>query len=139
VSVPNAMKYKQFHKGIAELSEEGAVQVFRQANRTEDLILGAVGQLQFDVFVHRMKHEYGVDVEMIRLPYQFARWLASDEPVEHLQFDRYATLVVRDRDGRTVLLFQTEFAMQWLLDKNPNVRLHKTSFELDASRGRSKE
>ncbi|MDI9258743.1 peptide chain release factor 3 [Alicyclobacillus sendaiensis] len=136
VSVPNAMKYKQFHKGIAELSEEGAVQVFRQANRTEDLILGAVGQLQFDVFVYRMKHEYGVDVEMIRLPYQFARWLESDEPVEHLQFDRYATLVVRDRDGRTVLLFQTEFAMQWLLDKNPNVRLHKTSFELDASRGR---
>ena len=137
VSVPNALKYKQFHKGIAELSEEGAVQLFRQANRTEDLVLGAVGQLQFDVFEYRMKNEYGVDVEMIRLPYRFARWLESDAPIENLQFDRYATLVVRDRDERVVLLFQTEFAIQWMLDKNPGVKLHKTSFELDAERVRA--
>lgn len=130
VSVKNTMKYKQFHKGIEQLTEEGAIQVFRQANRTEDLILGAVGQLQFEVFQYRMKAEYGAEVEMLTLPYSFARWLETSADVETLNFDRYSNIVVRDQDDRLVILFQTEFAIRWMLERNPEISLHSTSYGL---------
>ncbi|GLV14434.1 peptide chain release factor 3 [Alicyclobacillus hesperidum] len=133
VSVPNALKYKQFHKGVAQLSEEGAIQVFRQANRTEDMILGAVGQLQFEVFQHRMRVEYGVDVELLRLPYAYARWVETELPIDELQFDRYASLVVKDQDDRAVMLFQTEFAINWMLERNAGLTLHTTSYGLSSS------
>lgn len=66
VSARDAMKYKQFHKGVSQLTEEGAIQVYKAVNR-EELILGVVGELQFEVFQYRLKAEYGVDVVMQRL------------------------------------------------------------------------
>ncbi|WAH39468.1 hypothetical protein [Alicyclobacillus dauci] len=130
VSVKNTLKYKQFHKGIEQLSEEGAIQVFRQANRTEDLVLGAVGQLQFEVFEHRMKSEYGAEVELINLPYSFARWIETTQDVEKLSYDRYSNIIVKDKDERVVMLFPNEFSIRWLIDKNPGVVLHSTSFDM---------
>ncbi|WP_206922145.1 peptide chain release factor 3 [Alicyclobacillus suci] len=128
VYVKNTLKYKQFHKGMEQLSEEGAIQVFRQANRTEDMVLGAVGQLQFEVFQHRMKAEYGAEVELHNLPYSFARWLVSPVPVEQLNYDRQAIIVVKDHDDRFVMLFPNEFTIRLVLDKNPGVELHPTSY-----------
>lgn len=128
VSVKNTLKYKQFHKGLEQLSEEGAIQVFRQANRTEDLVLGAVGQLQFEVLQYRMKAEYGAEVELYNLPYSLARWLDASVNVETLNYDRYSNIVVKDQDDRLVMLFPNEFAIRWVLDKNPDVQLHATSF-----------
>ncbi|GMA62731.1 peptide chain release factor 3 [Alicyclobacillus fastidiosus] len=128
VYVKNTLKYKQFHKGIEQLSEEGAIQVFRQANRTEDMVLGAVGQLQFEVFQYRMKSEYGTDVELYNLPYSFARWIESSDDIEKLNYDRHSIIVVKDKDDRLVMLFPNEFSIRLVLDKNPGVVLHSTSY-----------
>lgn len=130
VNVKNTLKHKQFHKGIEQLSEEGAIQVFRQANRTEDLIIGAVGQLQFEVFQHRMKAEYSAEVEMFNLPYSFARWLEPSVDVDKLNYDRYSNILVRDKEERQVMLFPSEFSIRWMTEKNPDVVLHTTSYEL---------
>ena len=128
VSVKNTLKYKQFHKGIDQLSEEGAVQLFRQTNRTEDLILGAVGRLQFEVFEYRMKSEYGAEVELLNLPYSFARWIETSGDIKKLDYDRYSNIIVKDQDDRLVMLFQNEFAIRWVTEKNPGVTLHTTSY-----------
>ncbi len=128
VSIKNTMKYKQFHKGLEQLSEEGAIQVFWQVNRTEDMIIGAVGRLQFEVFQYRMKAEYGAEVDLVNLPYSHARWLQTTKTIESLLYDRFSNLVVKDRDERLVMLFPNEFSMNWLLDKNPDVILHSTSY-----------
>lgn len=130
VSVKNTLKYKQFHKGIEQLSEEGAIQVFHQVNRTEDLVIGAVGQLQFEVFQYRMKAEYGAEVELFHLPYSFARWVNPSVNMETLNYDRYSNIVVKDKDDRNVLLFPNQFSINWVLEKNPGVVLHATSYGL---------
>lgn len=130
VYVKNTLKHKQFHKGIEQLSEEGAIQVFRQVNRTEDLVIGAVGQLQFEVFQYRMKTEYGAEVELVHLPYSFARWFGVDVDIDTLHYDRYSNMVVRDKDDRIAMLFPSEFSIRWLTEKNPQVVLHSTSYDL---------
>ena len=78
VSIKNALKQKQFQKGIDQLTEEGMIQVFQRLV-FEDMILGVVGQLQFEVFEYRMKSEYGVDIQLQRQNYQFARWIIDDK------------------------------------------------------------
>lgn len=128
VTVKNTLKYKQFHKGIEQLSEEGAIQVFRQANRTEDMVLGAVGQLQFEVFQYRIKSEYGAEVGLTYLPYSFARWIESHEAIEKLNYDQYSSIIVKDKDDRPVILSPSEFSIRWVADKNPGVVLHSTSY-----------
>lgn len=71
------MKHKQYQKGIDQLTEEGTIQVFQTAS-FDETILGVIGQLQFEVFEYRMKGEYGVDVQLQRMPYQFARWIVDE-------------------------------------------------------------
>src|SRR5690606_7991591 len=78
VTVKNALKHKQYQKGIDQLTEEGTIQVFRTIG-FEDAILGVVGQLQFEVFEYRMRAEYGVEVMLQRQPYQFARWVIDEK------------------------------------------------------------
>lgn len=126
VTVKDTLKHKQFHKGLQQLSEEGAVQVFRMANRTEDIVLGVVGQLQFEVFEYRLKAEYGADVQLTHLPHRFARWIAPGA-LENMDYDRFSTLIVKDQDDRTVMLLQDEFTLRLVTGKNPNVQLHSTS------------
>ncbi len=127
VNVKNTLKYKQFHKGLEQLAEEGAIQVYRQVNRTEDMILGAVGRLQFEVFQYRMNAEYGAEVELTNLPYSVARWIETPN-LETLNYDRYSNLIVKDQDDRYVMLFPNEFATHFVIDKNPDVMLHTTSY-----------
>ncbi|QSO55119.1 peptide chain release factor 3 [Alicyclobacillus curvatus] len=127
VNVKNTLKYKQFHKGLEQLAEEGAIQVYRQVNRTEDMILGAVGRLQFEVFQYRMNSEYGAEVELTNLPYSVARWIETPN-METLNYDRYSNLIVKDLDDRFVMLFPNEFATHFVVDKNPDVKLHTTSY-----------
>jgi peptide chain release factor 3 len=129
VSVKDTLKYKQFHKGLQQLAEEGAVQVFRMVNRTEDMILGVVGPLQLDVFEYRLKAEYGAEIHISHLPYRFARWLKADNP-ETLNYDHASCLMVRDHHDRLVMLFPDEFSLRWVTDKNPGVSLYPTSYGL---------
>jgi len=125
VTVKNAMKHKQYQKGIDQLTEEGTVQVFFSTGGFDETILGVVGQLQFEVFEYRMKHEYGVDIELHRMPYQFARWLVGDN-IDISKF-RINSTVVRDKKDRLVALFESEYALRTAMEKNPEVKFLETA------------
>lgn len=124
VSIKNALKQKQFLKGVDQLTEEGTIQVFKTIG-FEDLILGVVGQLQFEVFEYRMKNEYGVDVLMQRMPYQFARWIV-DEKVDPAKFRVNSTLV-KDKNDNYVALFENEYALRTSMEKNPTAQFLETA------------
>ncbi|MDP4163228.1 MAG: EF-Tu/IF-2/RF-3 family GTPase, partial [Bacillota bacterium] len=121
VSAKNVMKQKSFYKGIQQLVQEGAIQLFKTV-KTDEYLLGAVGQLQFEVFEHRMKSEYSADVLMERQGSKVARWIEGDTVDENLSSSR--SLLVRDRYDQYVFLFENEFALRWFQDKNPNVKLY---------------
>ncbi len=120
VSVKNAMKHKQYQKGIEQLTDEGTVQVFHAIQGPEETFLGVVGELQFEVFEYRMKMEYGVDVIMHRQPYQFARWIV-DGQAEPSAF-RINSILVKDKKGHLVALFENEYAMRTAMEKLPDVK-----------------
>lgn len=124
VTVKNALKHKQYQKGIDQLTEEGTIQVFRTVN-FDELILGVVGQLQFEVFEHRMKGEYGVDVQLQRMPYQFARWIVDDH-IDPSKFRINSTLV-KDKKDNYVVLFENEYAMRTAMEKNPTAKFLETA------------
>ena len=120
VSAKNVMKQKSFHKGIQQLVQEGAIQLYK-TYRMEDYILGAVGQLQFEVFEHRMKAEYNTDVIMESIGSKIARWIDNEKIDETLSSQR--SLLVKDRFDKPLFLFENEFALRWFQDKNPEVKL----------------
>ena len=120
VTAKNVMKQKQFHKGIHQLVQEGAIQLFK--TKYEEYILGAVGQLQFEVFEHRMKNEYHVDVNMEHIGSKVVRWIEGDTVDERLNSSR--SMLVKDRYDRNVFLFENDFALRWFQDKNPDVKLY---------------
>lgn len=125
VSIKNALKSKQFQKGIDQLTEEGMIQVFRTVN-FDDILLGVVGQLQFEVFEYRMKGEYGVDVQLQRMSYQFARWIVDDNKPDASKFRINSTLVT-DKKGNFVVLFENEYAMRTAMEKNPTAKFLETA------------
>lgn len=124
VTVKNALKHKQYQKGIDQLTEEGTIQVFTTVG-FEDTLLGVVGQLQFEVFEYRMKGEYGVDVQLQRMPFQFARWIVA-EKVDPSKFRINSTLV-KDKKGNYVALFENEYAMRTAMEKNPGTQFLETA------------
>ncbi|ASA24075.1 peptide chain release factor 3 [Paenibacillus donghaensis] len=125
VSIKNALKSKQFQKGVDQLTEEGMIQVFRTVN-FDDILLGVVGQLQFEVFEYRMKGEYGVDVLLQRMTYQFARWIVDETPPDASKFRINSTLVT-DKKGNYVVLFENEYAMRTAMEKNPTAKFLETA------------
>ena len=122
VTAKNVMKGKQFQKGVLQLVQEGAIQYFKTLH-TEDVILGAVGQLQFEVFEHRMKNEYNVDVKMEPVGQKIARWIENEEDVKE-SMSSSRSILVKDRFDNLVFLFENEFAMRWFNDKNENIKLY---------------
>ena len=120
VSPKNVMKQKSFHKGMNQLVQEGAVQLYRNY-QTDDYILGAVGQLQFEVFQYRMKNEYNSEVEMTSIGHRVARWIKQDQLDPKMSSSR--NLLVKDRFGNPLFLFENAFAERWFHDKYPDVEL----------------
>jgi peptide chain release factor 3 len=116
VSTRDAMKNKAFHKGMSQLAEEGAIQIYKAVGR-EEIILGVVGQLQFEVFQYRLKAEYGVDVVMQRLPYQRARWVKGAPA-------NLAGYKVKDEDGNLVFLYDNDFSLEWAIRRNPSTTFY---------------
>ncbi|MEK4921969.1 peptide chain release factor 3 [Cytobacillus sp. FSL R5-0569] len=121
VTAKNVMKQKHFHKGIQQLVQEGAIQLFKTV-KTDEYLLGAVGQLQFEVFEHRMKNEYNTEVLMERLGSKIARWVEGEDNYDNLSSSR--SLLVKDRYEHQVFLFENDFALRWFQDKNPDVPLY---------------
>ena len=120
VTAKNVMKQKSFHKGIQQLVQEGAVQLY-QSYSTGDYILGAVGQLQFEVFQFRMANEYNSEVLMTPMGHKTARWINPDQLDEKMSSSR--NLLVKDRYGAPLFLFENDFAERWFKDKYPDVEL----------------
>lgn len=124
-------KYKQFQKGIEQLSEEGVVQLFheRNASRTEP-ILGVVGQLQFEVIQFRLLSEYGVETGLDRLPYGLARWVQGPEEAIQEVYWGMGTRRVEDSFGNFVCLFESEWGMNHIIENNPKLRFLATALDL---------
>ncbi|MGY3778894.1 peptide chain release factor 3 [Isobaculum melis] len=120
VNAKNVMKQKSFHKGVNQLVQEGAIQLYKTFH-TEDYILGAVGQLQFEVFQHRMLNEYNAEVVMTPMGNKIARWIKPEDLDESMSSSR--NLLVRDRHDQPLFLFENQFAMRWFSDKYPDVEL----------------
>jgi peptide chain release factor 3 len=116
-------KYKQFHKGLSDLEEEGAVQVFHDSRGLrKEPILAAVGELQFDVVLSRLRDEYSVDAQIERLPYQAARWVSGpDAAMSKFLSTLHGSLVCKDRKERPVVLFQSDWNVRYYRDENPGV------------------
>ncbi len=112
----NPMRRKQFDAGLAQLTEEGAAQVFYDTHERmagPSPMVGAVGLLQFDVMLHRLKHEYDVQCRLDRLGARFPRWVrgpAAD--IDRLVGDRGCTLLY-DVNGEQLVLFATEYTARW--------------------------
>ena len=116
------VKRKQLQKGLDQLSQEGAIQVFRQKGLLDrDPIVGAIGQLQFDVLKFRLASEYNVTLELSPLPFDRARWIVGpEEELKKLERGDLATLV-EDRDGLVMVLLRDEFSERHLKGRHPKV------------------
>lgn len=113
VRTPDAMRRKQFLQGIHQISEEGAIQVFKQPNLgVETLTIGVVGVLQLDVLTYRMKYEYGVDIVIEPLPYTLARWVTAKEITPQMLGIADNAMVVEDQLIRPVILYKNEWTLQ---------------------------
>ena len=117
-------KAKQFQRGIAQLEEEGAIQVlFSPELSPREPILAAVGELQFDIVQQRLQNEYGVETAIERLPFALARWVSGrPEDVAAVVWPPKTTTRVRDRDGRLVVLFGAQGELRYCERRHPELR-----------------
>jgi peptide chain release factor 3 len=122
VRLSDASKRKQLKKGLEQLSEEGAVQMFFDRTRMErEPILGAVGVLQFEVVQYRLQAEYNVAVALDRLPYQHARWLESEGELDLGRFEARGSTCVLDVEGRPLVLFESDWSLRTTIEENAAV------------------
>jgi peptide chain release factor 3 len=126
IRLRDPLKTKQLQKGLLQLSEEGAVQVFRPL-RNNDLIVGAVGVLQFDVVVARLKSEYKVEALYEPINVATARWVTCDDPKIFEAFENkcYDNLALDSSDNLTYIA-PTMVNLQLAIERHPDVSFHKT-------------
>ncbi len=126
VRLKDPMKRKQLHKGLVQLSEEGAVQVYKTL-LGGDYILGAVGVLQFDVTVARLQAEYRVDADYVGTDFQVARWVTSDDKKKMDEFRRrFEPNLAEDVDGFLAYLAPTPWKLKYTEEEWPEITFHKT-------------
>ena len=120
----DTMKRKQFIKGINQIAQEGAIQIFQEYNTgMEEIIVGVVGVLQFDVLKYRLENEYNVEIRMDSLPYEYIRWIGNED----LDLDKLHGTSdmkkVRDLKGRPLLLFVNEWSIRMTAERNEGLIL----------------
>ncbi len=120
----DTMKRKQFIKGVSQIAQEGAIQIFQEFNTgMEEIIVGVVGVLQFDVLRFRLESEYGVEIRMDPLPYEYIRWIENDGiDVAKLNITTDSKRV-KDLKDRPLLLFTHEWSIRTVLERNEGLRL----------------
>ncbi len=126
VSPVDTMKRKQFIKGTEQIAQEGAIQIFKVPFAgMEEVIVGVVGTLQFDVFQYRMRSEYGVELRMAGLPYDHLRRIAAS-PVEPKDLTLCAdAALLEDFRGRSLIAYSGEWPVGYLLKHNPGLELEE--------------
>ncbi|HCS72815.1 MAG TPA: peptide chain release factor 3 [Clostridiales bacterium] len=123
VRMVDAMKRKQYLKGIEQIAEEGAIQIFRQPELGADiLIVGVVGVLQLDVLSYRLKNEYGVDAQIQMMPYTAARWVMGGTLTQEALSYTDRAIMVEDYYERPVVLFSDKWSVQRIVDRHSSVK-----------------
>ena len=120
----DTMKRKQFVKGINQIAQEGAIQIFQEFNMgMEEIIVGVVGVLQFDVLKYRLQNEYNVEIRLENLPYEYIRWIENEE----IDMDRLSGTSdmkkIMDLKGRPLLLFAHEWSIRMTEERNEGLIL----------------
>ena len=126
VILKSPLKTKQLQKGLQQLAEEGAVQVFRPLLGNE-YILGAVGILQFDVIISRLKDEYSVDAIYTPVNLAAARWVQADDKalLERFQKELYGALAT-DSEDNLALLADSAWRLEYIMEQWPDITFHTT-------------
>ena len=123
----DTMKRKQFVKGINQIAQEGAIQIFQELSTgMEEVIVGVVGVLQFEVLEYRLKNEYNVEIKLEKLPYEHIRWIADPAGVDldHLVGTSDMKKIM-DLKGRPLLLFINSWSVGMVLDRNEGLKLEE--------------
>ena len=124
VSQVDTMKRKQFIKGIEQIAQEGAIQIFQEFNTgMEEIIVGVVGVLQFDVLKYRLENEYGVEIRMDNLPFEHIRWIENEDYDVESIIGTSDMKKVKDMRGRPLLLFVNSWSVGMVLDRNDGLEL----------------
>ena len=124
VEVADPLRAKQLRAGLTQLGEEGAIQVFRPIAGSL-LLLGAVGQLQFEVVAHRLEHEYGVKARILGSNFNLARWVTSDDANELKKFmDANTHRVALDAVAAPTLLVDHSATLRAVEQQWPKIRFH---------------
>jgi peptide chain release factor 3 len=118
------MKRKQFLKGVSQIAQEGAIQIFQEYNTgMEEIIVGAVGVLQFDVLMFRLKNEYNVEAGIEQLPYEYIRWI-ENEDIDVSKISGTSDMKrIKDLKGRPLLLFVNSWSVRMVEERNPGLKL----------------
>ena len=122
----DTMKRKQFVKGMEQIAQEGAIQIFREVGGgMEEVVVGVVGVLQLEVLEYRLNTEYNVEIRMQHLPFEQIRWILNDPDTYTLRgLDLTSdTKAVEDMRGNRLLLFTSDWAVRWAQDHNDELRL----------------
>ncbi|MGI6071017.1 MAG: peptide chain release factor 3 [Blautia sp.] len=127
----DTMKRKQFVKGINQIAQEGAIQIFQEFHTgMEEIIVGVVGVLQFDVLKYRLENEYNVEIRLEPLPYEHIRWIANKEEIDLDKLTGTSDMKkVTDLKGNPLLLFINAWSVGMTLDRNEGLVLEEFSRE----------
>ena len=126
VTQVDTMKRKQFVKGMEQIAQEGAIQIFRDLGAgMEEVIVGVVGVLQLEVLEYRLKNEYNVDIRLQNLPYEYIRWiLNSPDELDPKMLDITSdTRCIEDLKGNRLLLFTSPWSIDWAAQHNDTLKL----------------
>ncbi len=127
VHTSDTMKRKQFIKGITQLAQEGAIQIFKENNiGIEEVVVGVVGQLQLEVLTHRLRNEYNVELSVNNLPFRYVRWIMNQgiDP-KSIRLSSSCRLA-HDSNDRPVILFENDWSIRWALENNKGLELADT-------------
>ena len=121
----DTMKRKQFIKGINQIAQEGAIQIFQEYNTgMEEIIVGVVGVLQFEVLEYRLKNEYNVDIKLETLPYEYIRWIENPEEVNVDRLVGTSDMKkIKDLKGNPLLVFANSWSVNMVLERNEGLKL----------------
>ncbi|MCR5254440.1 MAG: peptide chain release factor 3 [Acetatifactor sp.] len=125
----DTMKRKQFVKGIEQIAQEGAIQIFQEFNTgLEEIIVGVVGVLQFDVLKYRLENEYNVEIKLENLPYEHIRWIENKEQFDISKLTGTSDMKkVKDMKGNPLLLFVNSWSIGMTVERNKGLILTEFS------------
>ena len=121
----DTMKRKQFIKGISQIAQEGAIQIFQEFNTgMEEIIVGVVGVLQFEVLTYRLENEYNVEVKLEKLPYGYIRWVENADEIDVAKIQGTSDMKrIKDLKDNPLLLFVNSWSVGMVEERNPKLKL----------------